>query len=195
MISNINFTGIKNIGGLFSVEINGNSKHPAGYLKLLERKYLVAKLTNDKFGNDLDEYEQVLALGTPALDNFHFLHNKRYINIFTEKPYRSNIPAKVFLNLEELPVQKNTLPMFDFLAKLTRKIANKSNSEFIYEDRFPVCNEGDLYIMGDTRISDITKGQTDYINSSLAVYNPIAGRNIAKMINDGIQEQMENYLL
>lgn len=195
MMSNINFTGIKNIGGMFNIEINADRRNIAGYLKPVERRYILAKLTNDKFGHDLDDYELALALGTPDLDNFHFLHDKRYINIFTEKPYHSTIPSKLFLNLEELPVKKNTIQMFDFLAKLTRKIANKPDAEFIYEDKFPMCDAGDLFIMGDTRISEISKNQREYIDKTLDVYNPKVARRIAQMINDGIKEQMENYLL
>ena len=194
-MNNINFTGLKNIGGMFNIEINTDRRNIAGYLKPVERRYLLVKLTNDKFGNDLDTFEQTLALGTPDLDSFQFLHDKRYINIFTEKPYHSSIPSKLFLNLEELPIQKNTYPMFDFLAKLTKKIANKPDTEFIYEDKFPMCDAGDLFIMGDTRISEISRNQRDYIDKTLDVYNPKIARRIAQSINKGIQEQMENYLL
>ena len=195
MVSNINFTGLKNIGGMFNIEINVDRRNVAGYLKPLERKYLLVKLTNDKFGNDLDAFEQTLALCTPDLDSFHFIHDKRYINIFTEKPYHSTIPSKLFLNLEKLPIRKNTLPMFDFLAKLTKKIAKKPDEEFIYTDKFPMCDAGDLFIMGDTRISEISKNQRDYIDKTLDVYNPKIVRQIAQAINNGIQEQMENYFL
>ena len=191
MISNINFTGLKNIGAMFNIEINTDRKNIAGYLKPIERKYLLVKLTNDKFGNDLDEYEQTLALGTPELDNFKFLHDKRYVNIITEKPYHSTVPPKLFLNLEELPIHENTLPMFDFLAKLTRKIANKQDNDFIYEDKFPMCDAGDLFIMGDTRISEISRNQREYIDKTLYAYNPKMARHIAKTINNSIQEQYD----
>ena len=85
--------------------------------------------------------------------------------------------------------------MFDFLAKLTKKIAKKPDEEFIYTDKFPMCDAGDLFIMGDTRISEISKNQRDYIDKTLDVYNPKIVRQIAQAINNGIQEQMENYFL
>ena len=195
MINNINFTGLRNIGGMFNIEINTDPKNIDCYLKPVERKYIIAKLTNDKDDNDLDKYEQALALGTPDLDNFNFLHDKRYINIFTEKPYRSKLPARVFLNLTALPIQKNTIPMFDFLAEVTRKIANKADADYIYEDKFPFCDAGDLFIMGDTRISEISQNQREYIDKTLDIYNPKVSRVIAQSVNDGIQEQMIDYFL
>lgn len=195
MVNNINFTGLRNIGGMFNIEINADPKNIAGYLKPVERKYILVKLTNDKSGNDLDKYEQAMALGTPDLDRFEFFHDKRYLNIFTEKPYHSTLPTRVFLNLNELPVKKNTMPIFDFLAQITRKIANKPDADFIYDENFPLCNAGDLFIMGDTRISEISRNQREYIDKTLNIYNPKTSRTIAKFINDGIQEQMIDYFL
>jgi len=195
MVNNINFTGLRNIGGMFNIEINADPRNSIGYLKPIERKYLLVKLTNDKYGNDLDKYEQALALGTPELDKFRFIHDKRYINIFTEKPYHSTLPTKIFLNLKELPVRKNTIPMFDFLAKITKKVANKPDADFIYDENFPICYAGDLFIMGDTKISEISNSKTDFINRTFNIYNPKTAKAIAKSINDSIQEQMIDYFL
>ena len=85
--------------------------------------------------------------------------------------------------------------MFDFLAEVTRKIANKADADYIYEDKFPFCDAGDLFIMGDTRISEISQNQREYIDKTLDIYNPKVSRVIAQSVNDGIQEQMIDYFL
>ena len=85
--------------------------------------------------------------------------------------------------------------MFDFLAKITKKVANKPDADFIYDENFPICYAGDLFIMGDTKISEISNSKTDFINRTFNVYNPKTAKAIAKSINDGIQEQMIDYFL
>lgn len=195
MISNINFTGLKNIGGMYNIEINVDPRNSDTYLKPVERKYLLVKLTNDNTGNDLDEYVKALALGTPDLDGFEFLHDKTYVNIFSEKFHHSSKKPKIFLNLTNLPLKRNTVPMFDFLAKLTKKIAQMPDSKFIYDDSFMMKDPADLYIMGDTRISEISKNQREYLDKVLDVYSPNASRYNAQSINDAIQERMIDYLM
>jgi len=194
MMDRINFTGLKNIGGMYNIEINANPYNQFGYLKPIERKYLIVKLTNDENGNDLDKFNQSIALCTPELDTFEFQHDKKYINIFTEKPYHQDKTPELFLNLQKVPITRRTIPIFDYLAKLTRKIANKQDAEFVYEKNF-FQGPSNIYIMGDTAISDISSNQADYINKTLDIYNPQTSRYIAQSINDSIQEQMTDYFM
>lgn len=180
---------------MYNTEINVNPYDAAGYMKPVERKYLVVKLTNDKNGNDLDIYEQKLALGTPDLDEFVFPYDKSYINIFTEKPYHKDVPPRVFLNMKELPINRKTVPIFEFLAKLTKIISNTQDADYVIDKQFPFSPAGNLFIMGDTNISDLFRNQRAYIDKTLDIYNPKAARAISQLINDDIQERMIDYFL
>ena len=195
MTNNINFTGLKNIGAMANIEINVDPRNPATYLRPIERKYLIAKLTNDKSGNDLDKYNLALAQCTPDTDGFEFVHDKTYINLFSEKLYKSDDKPKIFLNLAQLPLKRNTVSMFEFLAKLTRKIAGMPDSGYIYDDNFILKDSADLYIMGDMRISEMCRGQAESIGKLLDIYSPDVSRHVAKSINDSIQERMIDYLM
>ena len=195
MINNVNFTGLKNIGGMANIEINVDPRNMATYLRPIERRYLIAKLTNDKSGNDLDKFNLALAQCTPDLDGFEFVHDKTYINIFSEKLHKSNDKPKIFLNLAELPLKRNTVPMFEFLAKLTRKIAKMPDSEYIYDNNFVLKDSADLFIMGDMRISEMCKEQTESLDKLLDIYSPDISRRVAKSVNNSIQERMIDYLM
>lgn len=186
-MNEINFTGIKNIGALnvLSYKLDVDSLPTEG-------KYIVANLTNDYDGRDLDEFKNAKKACGSILDGFIFPHDPNFVHISSKRKFGSENP-KLYLNMREIPVRRETMPMFSYIAKLLRKISGIESSKMYTASDFKYGEEGDLYILGDDRISKSTTTPEEYFTAIENAFFPENVKITAKNINSDLQKQMEAY--
>ncbi len=186
-MNEINFTGIKNIGALnvLSYKLGGDNLPTEG-------KYLVANLTNDYNGRDLDEFKNAKKACGSILDGYIFPHDSNFVHISSKRQLGKENP-KLYLNMKEIPVQRETMPMFSYIAKLLRKISGMEDSKMYTASDFKYGEAGDLYILGDNRISNSTINLEEYLTAIENAFSPNNVKCTAKNINHDLQKQMEAY--
>lgn len=118
-MNNINFTGISNIGfAQFRRE-----RAPQNALS----RSLSMVLRDDLKGHDLSEFKSVLKKVTNNSSDYYF--SKSEPNILNVECYNDKYESHVMLNGNILNVENKTMPLFTYLAKLTRKISNMQNKD------------------------------------------------------------------
>ena len=185
----VSFTGIKNVG--------------AGMVALpkTSEQMLVMSLqvTNDEKGKDLDEFKKVLAK-TKNSENYKTNYDEGLISINVSKQISEDefVPDKntFYLNATPLEVNDDNIPMYTYLAKLTRNIAAKEYEDFdIDSDHFATKD----FIYGTSIGYFVRKAFEVNPNISLksmimAMHEPENVKNGANLINDAIQSTMVDYL-
>lgn len=149
----VSFNGIKNIG---YTQFSYKTEHQENNIPIspdedYENHFLSVKLTDDKDGNDLSEYLNLIK------------EKPKYLNIFNNKTFVFNInkryePVKISeiyypeydfqLNGEELELEDSNLKLFSFLARIlirTKQISqNTTSKNTLTENAFgePAASEG-----------------------------------------------------
>lgn len=187
-MNGINFTGIKNAGFMSAQVI-----HPE-LMSIIDRNYLVAQLTDDYNGNDLTEFNEVVKKCQPDLGECTFPFNKNFINIFTSKFRKIDSVPELYVNFKKVPMTSRTMPLFSYVARLTRRLAKVKPEKLEINHCFKFGPDGDRFIYGDIGISDIVRDSDKLEQALNSIYSPNAVKIGAKRINQDIQEQMEDYL-
>lgn len=183
----INFTGLKNIGSY--------SKNLPYYPKNQLRTHMIINLTDDYQGNDLTEFKEIAKKCRPLLGNMNFAKNSNFIHIMTSTTNLKDDVPGMAVNHIVIPARKETLPLFSYIAKLTRRIANMTDKEFIINNDFKYNNDGESFIFPLIKVSDLTKHNKQKTNQLLdEIYSPENNRKVSQIINNHIQQQMEDYL-
>ena len=120
-INNINFTGISNIG-FAQFRREPGAKHALS-------SSLSMVLRDDLKGNDLSEFKSVLKKITNSPNEYYF--DKSKPNVLNLECYRDRNDSLVMLNGNVLEVKNKTMPLFTYLAKLTRKILNMPEKDIV----------------------------------------------------------------
>lgn len=172
---NISFQGIKNTSFIIDQD---------DYCKLDKTRYLNTELTNDKYGNDLKEYRQLI-------NNFPEFENpfsNKFINIAHCKKYDVDTFQ---LNGKYIPEHDKYIPLFSFISKLTEKISKIPEKEFIQELDYLKSNYADYALLLDRRISEeVPKPIEEVIEN---IHNPTNIKKCAKNISKGIIRSMIEY--
>ncbi|MDY6311305.1 MAG: hypothetical protein SPL73_08320 [Cyanobacteriota bacterium] len=187
MNNNINFTGISNIGGLGQIAVDFRTMRP------LQRRYMIAQLTNDFYGKDYDKYRKAVNSCKDIIGENSFELEPHFMHIMTEKPLKEDVVPKLFLNSKEIPVCDKTLKLYEFLAKFTRTISKMKPEQYDIKNDFKYGPDGDMFVMGDSCISDFCKSKEQYIATTDKIYNADNVKKVAKAINDEIQAKMEKF--
>lgn len=154
---------------------------------------LLANLTDNFDDKDLTEYTDVLnkcGLG----QNYEFKPDRTFIHLLTQTGDSEFSVPKLYLNQLEVVPQKKTMPLFTYLAKLTRKIINMEDKDFFVTDEFKFGSEGDSYVIPGKSIMAISA--FNGIDNELMLnqtYSPLTSRIAAQKINNDIQSQMVDY--
>lgn len=120
----VSFTGIKNVGYL----MDGSAKHG------IYNRAINIQVTNDEDGNDLDEFNRKLKetkteskyhMDTPGLISFLIVKTSNHDNTAT---------YDFMLNHNELILNDSTLPIFEYLAKISRQVSNMKEKEMVLEE-------------------------------------------------------------
>lgn len=120
----VSFTGIKNVGYL----MDGSAKQG------IYNRAINLQVTNDEDGNDLDEFntklkeseiESKYSMDTPGLISFLIVKTSNYDNTAT---------YDFMLNHNELKLNDSTLPIFEYLAKISRRVSSMEEEEMVLEE-------------------------------------------------------------
>lgn len=180
-INNISFTGIRNIG-VAQFQRSANSVSLA----------LSATLKNDHFGKDLTEFNSVLkkAFGDKAT-KISPRHNDLLNMEFVSSLDSDN--GKVFVNGAHVEVNDQNLPMFTYLAKMTRKIAGLRDDQMPVDTAYKTFYANGTLIHGAILYPDETscKKMEEYMSP---FFRPDMVRKVAKTGNEFIQFLMNKFL-
>lgn len=186
MDNRINFTGLQNMGGAFL------SQESDGYYPI-RTNMLLANLTDNYDNKDLTEYRNVLKkCGLGRI--YEFEPDRTFVHLLTQTGDSEFSVPKLYLNQVEVVPEKKTIPLFSYLAKLTRKIVNMEDKDFFVTDEFKFGPEGDSYVIPGKSIMEISA--FNKIDNELMLnqtYSPLTSRIAAQKINNDIQSQMADY--
>ncbi len=185
----VNFTGIKNIG----------------YMKIqnqftnTENDVLSFQVTNDRSGNDLDEFKNAIKK-MDTKENYINPINTGLITIASCKQNKEGEfetpDYEFFLNSKKLPINDSSLPMFTYLAKVTKNIEAKKKDDFIVNKDY-LESEDFLRGTGVGYAMNFVAKADSSINLKQAVeylHSPGAAHIGAETVNNSIQEAMMDYL-
>ena len=178
-INNVSFTGIKNVGCLAFQDT------PTTF-----RNALSVIITDDAKGQDVVEFRKVV--DKVAQKSKNFMNDKNY-NLLNIETRISQDDQTLYLNNKPVKVNDENLPIFSYLAKLTKRIANMPKKDFVIERDYVDFATPDN-LVSDRRI--LFEGYEDYWNYK-GVYDNYFERDavqpFAKRVNKFIQEKMNKY--
>lgn len=187
MMNNVSFTGLQNVGAC----------HVAGTFergKMVGTSLLV-NLTNDFKGKDLTEYENVMRKCSDSFGHY-FPHDKNFLHIQTQKFIFNDedfetVPQLV-VNGYVVPTENKTMPLFSYIAKLTKRVLASSEKDIKISNDFKYGPDGDSYLTG-MRVSDNVENPEQKRLLLDSFYSLPEAKKGAKSINDAIQAQMMDY--
>lgn len=159
----VNFTGIKNISYKFYKTNDGRKE-----------RWLSVQLNN----NDLVDFENAIKKSKYKCGEYNHPFKEDFVNIFSSSRKDNDF---IMLNNELLESKDRNLPIFDFIANLTRKI--KAGED---------CNYDVDYSYKKDDLSKVNLIFNDWIDEK-SVYNKENIVKGAKNINIVIQRIMEKY--
>ena len=184
----VNFTGIKNAGAMLMVTPGTAS----------QMRVLSVQLTNDKDGNDLDEFNEAMeSTGQPKKFKTAY-EGMVSINVASTEPEEEyEIPKhEYYLNGSPLEVNDKNLKAYTYLAKLTRTVAGKENKELGASKEYATSPE---FLNGSSIGYFLKRAFIANPNIQIgpmlnAIHNPDNTKARAKEINQAISETMTDYL-
>ena len=192
-MNNVSFTGLRNIGGctLYQTTLQQNIYE--------KQDYLIALLTDDYNGKDLTEFKNVAKLCRDKLGSCTNADDNRFLHIETktlcnvENEYEKYVP-KIFINGKEVPPSRSTIPMFSYIAKLTRRINGMKSEEFVYNQDFKYGTAGRTSLVPDYDLGDIVRNFKWKLSEFIEkIYSADSSCCTAKVVNDNISEIMMDY--
>lgn len=177
----INFTGIRNIGAL-RIRIPKDSTE-------LVNTHMIVNLTDDAAGKDLSEFREVLNKCKPVLNNMEFAQNDNFVHVLSASYADGSCVPDLAVNHKIIRPETKTLPLFSYIAKLTKRISNIKDNEFIVTPEFKYGVEADNYLIPGTKLSSL-----GIPNATDLAYSAESARMYSKEINNNILEQMMDYL-
>ncbi len=180
-INNISFTGIRNMG-VAQFQRNADSMSLS----------LSATLKNDFDGNDLAEFNSVLkkTFGDKAAKispSYNDLLNMEFVSKFNSDE------GKVFVNGAHVEVNDHNLPMFTYLAKMTRKIAGLRDEQMPVDTAYKSFYANETLIHG-VRLYPEETSCKEMEERMSPFFRPDLVRKVAKAGNEFIQLLMNKFL-
>lgn len=181
-INNISFTGIRNIGA-------AQFKRSENTVSLS----LSTILRDDFNGKDLTEFNSVLkrTFGDKA-SKFKNPDYKDLLNIEFISKLKAN-EGRVLVNGAVVSVNDNNLPMFTYLAKMTRKIAALSDNQMPVDASYKSFYANETLVNGKT-IFPKELSCKEMQDNMAPFFKPDAVRSAANVGNKFIQKMMEIFL-
>mgnify|MGYP001658604931 FL=1 len=183
-MDNISFTGFKNLS--YAQDLYG-SKSP----NCIIQRFMNVELTNDASGQDLEMLKNLIKKYKTER-NFDLTNplNPNFVNIFYFNAKEMGKKAFSFNGIV-LPKNKVTMPIYDFIARLTNKIAGTPNELLPVEESYIKSKEAPFALLIKEHI---TTHVDDVINFN---YNDLHNQDWAKKgasnINKGIHAAMTKY--
>lgn len=179
MDNKISFTGIKNIA---SIKFNRGNQGTSRSLSMV--------LTDDFNGKDLSEFHNALrSITNNKLD----IINKNGADILNIERVKFGEQRALFVNGKFLEANDENIPMFTYIAKLTRKIANMKNKDMIVNNDYKDVM-ADKVLIYDTKVSDVLPFNPEGTDFYEQYFHKDIAKHTAKQINASLQKIMEEYL-
>lgn len=180
-MNNISFTGIKNIADI-GYQKSGNKVASA----------LSMVLTDDFRGKDLSEFKSVIDRVAKKSKNFRHKDGVEFLNIekcdCLDGTDITN-SMKFYLNGKEVKLKDENLPIFSYLAKLTKKIANMDKKDMIVNEDYKQFEASSKLIYG----VEVDKGVLGKPDDYDRFFSKSIVKSCAKSVNSVIQAVMESY--
>lgn len=124
----VNFTGIKNVGYAYSANCYNHD----------DTDYLNFQVTNGCHGdNDLDEFRSVLGKVKDGSKYEHkFTDGMVSLAINTISDFRAGTTYAVLINGKDLEQNDENLPLFQYLADVTKKLSEMDEKDFVVDEEF-----------------------------------------------------------
>mgnify|MGYP001667812547 FL=1 len=179
-ISNVSFTGIRNIA----------------WAEFSRREPTVSKslsmvLRDDFNGKDLTEFSNVIKKVTDTPKKFKNEISPEILNIECISG-EGRFSDAVAVNGEILEVNDKNLPVFSYIAKMTRKIGSMSDKNMVVDNDYKnyVADESLIY---GAKISDNLPSNLDRLNLINQFFEKDKVKVAAQQVNDFIQNIMNKY--
>ena len=181
MDNKISFTGFKNVG-VFQTLLLDAERNPQTV-----NTNLLIQLTDDFNGKDLEKFYQLTKKCKPIINIPKFEQDKKFIYLSTLNNI-GKLP-KIFINGEKLPSKDEALPLYTYLANLTKRIMASAKKEEIKINKdFKYGDDAKLYLCSDT---EVAKTVPNELLEAMFDQNNIG--EAAEIINDSIAMRMEDY--
>lgn len=180
----INFTGIKNIGaytGTFNPNLNS----------IVSKKHMLLKLTDDAQGNDLTEFKKVLKRVSSNIGDIKFIPDDNYIHLMSRQIKDIADIPDICINWTAIPACNETMPLFEYTAKLLKKIINTPDDKFVYDKNYQSSFIPELFLIPNKTISGLNKNFGYDIKEKIFSCQYI--KKAAQKINDDLQKQMNDF--
>lgn len=172
---NISFTGIRNTS--YAVDRNNRTGQA-------EARYLSTQLTDDKYGNDLTQYKALINKNKVFQNPYY----SNFINIAAFTKHGMNI---IQLNGKTIPETDEYIPLFSFAAKITKKISEIPENDYINDIGYLKSDFADRALLLDKNISEeLNMPLDDFFDK---MHNPKNIKKCSKNINKSIEECMLSY--
>ena len=181
-VNNITFTGISNIGCI-------NFKREPGAKGALSKSISMV-LRDDLKGKDFSEYNQVLHRITKSPSDFYFKPDEK--NILNIECYSDRNGDVLMLNGNVIEPENKTMPIFSYIAKLTRKIANMLEKDMVVNKDY-VNYEAQTNLIYGSKINIrhvLPEQKSQFLNG---FFDKDGVKYGAEQVNEFIQRIMNRY--
>ena len=148
-------------------------------------------MSNDSNGKDLAEFKSVIAKVTPDLEKFRNNISLEIVNVEC-KSSGWHFTDALYLNGEEVKVNDKNLPIFTYIAKVTKKITGMPDNNFIVNEDYKDFIADESLIYG-IRLTDSIPEEVSRLNLFNQFFQKDNVKTGAKQINDFIQNIMNKY--
>lgn len=183
----VNFTGIKNVGSMLVRTPNPNQN----------MKIVSLQVTNDEQGNDLDKFNDAINKTGNPKDFKTAYEGAVSINVFTNEPEEEyeRPEHSFYLNGSPLEANDKNLPVFTYIANLTKTISNKKDDELKATKEYVTSPD---FLNGSAIGYFIKKIFAANPNVEIfpilnSFYIPENARTGAKLVNYAVQDTMTDY--
>lgn len=175
---NVSFTGIKNASAVLIQNSSGNR----------DENYIVnAQLTDDENGKELTEFKKLINRYGEELEN-PFMKNFIHISTISETP---NSPKTLIVNGKPIFERDDNLPIFSFIAKITKKIYNMKDNDLKIDANYMKSYYADEALLFGNKMSTLlNKNAPDCLAE---FHHPTPIKGISELINNQIQDMMNKY--
>ena len=176
-VSNVNFTGLSNIG---YVKFRRGINHARSISMVLKDDYK---------GKDLEQFKNVVRKVSVKTGDYLNDVSSDVLNI---ECINSEIGNHVFVNGKYLHANDKNLPMFSYIAKITRQIENMKHSDMVVNNDYKEFMADDVLISGAKLSDSMPEGFS--LRSLDFLFNKEYVKKGAETINSFVQDVMDVFL-
>lgn len=200
----VSFTGIKNIGSIFSSYNFKNSKAPLDLYGIpkdstrirTDAFWMNMHLSDDYNGKHLTNFKEAIKKSGLSMEDYKNPIDKNSLNMIVSRDYHEidgNLSEinEIVLNDKPLELNDNTLPVFSYLGKLVREITHKPDEKFVVNRDYMESDDLANGLVIGENLKLLYKDK--YEQEMEIAHNPKVVKTIAGKIDNIINGIMVNY--